>query len=119
MGGAVRCLFAVIVTIPAFFPNSNGRPVAFLAVTSISVIGLYIAYVIPIFLRWRTRQVRAGPWNNGAKYRWMNTIGFVWVGICVVIFCLPFTPAGCSSEQGFSWTSVNYAPLVTIFVIVP
>ena len=47
------CLFALIVTIPAYFPNSNGVPVAFLAVTSISVIGLYIAYTIPVYLRWR------------------------------------------------------------------
>ena len=28
-------------------------PVAFYAVVSIAVIGLYIAYVIPIYLRWR------------------------------------------------------------------
>ncbi len=47
------CGFALIITIPAYFPNSLGTPVAFLAVTSISVIGLYIAYTIPVFLRWR------------------------------------------------------------------
>ena len=47
------CLFALIITIPAYFPNHLGTPVAFLAVTSISVIGLYIAYTIPVFLRWR------------------------------------------------------------------
>jgi amino acid transporter len=47
------CLCAAIVTFPAYFPNSKGTPVAFLAVTSISVIGLYIAYTIPVFLRWR------------------------------------------------------------------
>ncbi len=44
---------ALIITIPAYFPNHLGTPVAFLAVTSISVIGLYIAYTIPVFLRWR------------------------------------------------------------------
>ncbi|MGO9974275.1 MAG: amino acid permease [Solirubrobacteraceae bacterium] len=112
------CLFAFIVTIPAYFPNSAGTPVAFLAVTSISVIGLYIAYVIPVFLRWRYRDkfVR-GPWNTGERFRWMNPIGFVWVAICVVIFCLPFTPAGVPFGKTFSWNSVNYAPIVTIAVI--
>ena len=112
------CLFALIVTIPAHFPNSLGTPVAFLAVTSISVIGLYIAYTIPVFLRWRKGdEFVPGPWTNGRKYRWMNPIGFIWVAICVIIFCLPFTPAGVYFGKTFSWSSVNYAPLVTIAVI--
>src|SRR6201993_4474505 len=40
--------FAFIITIPAYFPNHLGSPVAFLAVTSISVIGLYIASATPL-----------------------------------------------------------------------
>jgi amino acid transporter len=112
------CVWALIVTIPAYFPNSKGSPVAFLAVTSISVIGLYIAYTIPVYLRWRKgEEFKPGPWTNGPKYRWMNPIGFVWVAICVVIFCLPFSPAGVFFGKTFSWSSVNYAPIVTIFVI--
>ncbi len=112
------CMFALIVTIPAYFPNSNGSPVAFLAVTSISVIGLYIAYTIPVFLRWRKgADFEPGPWTLGAKYRWINPIAFVWVAICVVIFCLPFTPAGVYFGKQFAWKSVNYAPLVTIGVM--
>jgi len=112
-------LFAAIVTFPAYFPNSKGTPVAFLAVTSISVIGLYIAYTIPVYLRWRMKdRFETGPWTLGAKYRWINPIAFVWVAICVVIFCLPFTPAGVYFGKQFSWSSVNYAPLVTIGVMV-
>jgi amino acid transporter len=112
------CAFALIVTVPAYFPNSLGTPVAFLAVTSISVIGLYIAYTIPVFLRWRMGdQFETGPWTLGAKYRWINPIAFVWVALCVIIFCLPFTPAGVYFGKTFSWSSVNYAPLVTIGVI--
>jgi len=111
-------VFALIITFPAYFPNSKGTPVAFLAVTSISVIGLYIAYTIPVFLRWRKGEdfVR-GPWTLGSKYRWVNPIAFVWVAICVVIFCLPFTPAGVYFGKTFSWSSVNYAPIVTIGVM--
>jgi amino acid transporter len=113
------CVFALIVTIPAYFPNSLGTPVAFLAVTSISVIGLYIAYVIPVFLRWRRKdEFVTGPWNNGPKYRWMNILGTIWVAICVVIFCLPFSPSGVPWNSGFSLNLVNYALPVTLIVIV-
>jgi amino acid transporter len=112
-------LFAAIITIPAFFPNHKGSPVAFLAITSISVIGLYIAYTIPVYLRWRMRDdFKTGPWTLGAKYKWINPIAFVWVAICVVIFCLPFSPAGVPWNKAFSWNSVNYAPIATIGLMV-
>ncbi len=113
------CVAALIITIPAYFPNSAGTPVAFLAVTSISVIGLYIAYTIPVFLRWRMREkFQTGPWTLGQKYKWVNPIAFVWVAICVVIFCLPFTPTGVPGNKAFTWSSVNYAPLVTVGVMI-
>jgi len=113
------CLFALLVTFPAYFPNHEGTPVAFLAVTSISVIGLYIAYTIPVFLRWRKGDdFQTGPWTLGSKYKWVNPIAFVWVAICVVIFCLPFTPTAVWWNSGFSWSFVNYAPIVTIGVMV-
>jgi amino acid transporter len=112
------CLFAVIITVPAYFPNSKGVPVAFLAVTSISVIGLYIAYTIPVFLRWRLGdRFQPGPWTLGRRYRFNNLIATGWTAICVVIFCLPFSPAGVFFKHGFSWSAVNYAPLVTIGVM--
>jgi amino acid transporter len=112
------CAFAMIITIPAYWGTHAGLPVAFLAVTSISVIGLYIAYSIPVFLRWRMGdQFDAGPWTLGSKYKWINLIAIVWVGLCVIIFCLPFTPAGVYFGNSFAWKSVNYAPLVTIGVM--
>ncbi|HTA35713.1 MAG TPA: amino acid permease [Solirubrobacteraceae bacterium] len=111
-------LFALIVTFPAYFPNHLGTPVAFLAVTSISVIGLYIAYTIPVFLRWRMKdEFKRGSWTLGSKYKWINPIAFCWVAICVVIFCLPFAPAGVYFKHGFEWSAVNYAPIVTIGVM--
>jgi amino acid transporter len=111
-------LFALIVTIPAYFPNHLGTPIAFLAVTSISVIGLYIAYTIPVYLRWRAGDTfTAGSWTLGAKYKWMNPIAISWVALCVIIFCLPFAPAGVFFKSGFEWSAVNYAPLVTIGVM--
>jgi len=112
------CAFAFILTIPAYKGNHAGLPVAFVAVTSISVIGLYIAYTIPIFLRWRMGDAfKTGPWTLGRKYRWINPVAIVWVAICVIIFCLPFTPAAVPGNKDFSWSAVNYAPLVTIAVM--
>jgi amino acid transporter len=111
-------VFAIIVTIPAYFPNSTGYPVAFFAVTSVSVIGLYIAYTIPVFLRWKMGdRFEPGPWTLGKKYKWVNLVAVVWVALCVIIFCLPFTPAGVFWDHGLNWSSVNYAPLVVIGVM--
>jgi amino acid transporter len=113
------CVFALVITIPAFFPNSAGYPVAFFAVTSLTVIGLYIAYTIPIFLRWRMgSRFQTGSWTLGSKYKWVNLIAIVWVGLCVIIFCLPVAdPGAVFFKKGFSWGDVNYAPLITIAVM--
>jgi amino acid transporter len=111
-------MFALIITIPAYFPNHLGSPVAFLAVTSIAVIGLYIAYTIPVYLRWRQgERFERGSWTLGSKYNWINPIAVVWVALCVIIFSLPFSPEGVPWESAFSWNAVNYAPLITIAVI--
>jgi amino acid transporter len=107
-----------IITVPAYFPNKAGLTVAFGAVVSIAVIGLYIAYVIPIYLRWRAGDTwEAGPWTNGKKYKWMNPFATVWVAIITVIFILPTTPAGVPWRDEFDWNAVNYAPIVTGAVI--
>jgi amino acid transporter len=112
--GAVLFVVACagLITLPALWNVEEGIPVAFFAVVSVCVIGLYIAYAIPIYLRWRTGDAfKAGPWTNGAKYKWMNLLATIWVAIITVIFCLPFTPAGVPWNDDFSWSSVNYAPL--------
>ena len=108
----------LVITIPAYWPASNGVPVAFFAVVSIAVIGLYIAYVIPIYLRWRMRdEFEPGPWTLGRKYKWMNPFATVWVAIITVIFILPTNPGGVPWNDEFDWKLVNYAPLVTGAVI--
>jgi amino acid transporter len=87
---------------------------AYAAVTSIAVIGLYIAYVIPIYLRWRMGDTfEVGPWTLGRKYKWMNPFATVWVGFITIIFILPTNPGGVPWNDEFDWNLVNYAPLVT------
>jgi amino acid transporter len=106
------CFWAMVITLPALKSNAAGIPVAFFAVVSVCVIGLYIAYAIPIFLRWRMGDAfQPGPWTNGAKYKWMNLGATIWVGIITVIFCLPFTPAAVPFNKDFDWNAVNYAPI--------
>jgi amino acid transporter len=109
---------ALLITLPALKGNGENVPFAFFAVVSITVIGLYIAYVIPIFLRWRKGDdFEPGPWNNGRKYKWMNAFATFWVGLITIIFCLPFTPLAVPWNDEFSWEAFNYAPLTVGVVI--
>jgi amino acid transporter len=113
-------VLALIVTIPALH-GAPGTifPVAFFAVISISVIGLYIAYAIPIYLRWRMGdKFEPSPaWNIGKKYKWMNPISVVWVLIICTVGLLPTNNLGVPWLDGFDWTYVNYAPIVLFAVI--
>src|SRR5690242_3138608 len=55
---------------------------AYAAVTSIAVIGLYIAYVAPTFLRLRRGDAfERGPWHLGRWSRPIGTVAVVWVVI--------------------------------------
>jgi amino acid transporter len=103
----------IIITLPAL-KSVGGVPVAFLAVVSIAVIGLYLAFAVPIFLRWRMGDAfEPGSWTNGRKYRWMNLVAVIEIGVISIYFILPFTPAGVPGNKNFAWSSVNYAPVLT------
>ncbi|WP_193606973.1 amino acid permease [Nocardioides lijunqiniae] len=105
---------ATIVTLPAL-KSINGIPTAFFAVTSIAVIGLYLAFAIPIWLRWRIGEdFELGSWNNGAKYKWMNILAVVEIVVVCLFLMLPTVPAGAPWRDEFTWASVNYAPIVTL-----
>ena len=108
----------IIITLPALH-SVGGVPVAFLAVVSIAVIGLYLAFLIPIYLRWRMGDAfEPGSWTNGSKYKWMNLIAIVEIGIISIYFILPFTPTGVPGNADFAWSSVNYAPILTIGTLI-
>ena len=106
---------ALIITIPALQGNEAGDPFpwAFFAVVSITVIGLYIAFAIPIYYRWRHGDGwDSGPWNLGGKYRWMNPFAVLWTIYITIIFCLPFTPAAVPWNDEFDYQALNYAPVM-------
>jgi amino acid transporter len=107
------CVLSALITLPALTSNAAGIPVAFFAVVSVAVIGLYIAYVMPVYLRLRAGDsFQPGSWTLGAKYKWVNTIAVGWVAISVIIFSLPFTPAAVPWNDEFDWSALNYAPLM-------
>jgi amino acid transporter len=113
---------AAIVTLPALIKVNLGTaespliiPVAFYAVTSIAVIGLYLAFAIPIWLRFRHGEnFEVGSWNNGSKYKWMNPIAVAEILIVSVYLMLPFVPGAVPGNDNFAWKYVNYAPIVTL-----
>jgi amino acid transporter len=103
-----------VITAPALV-SVDGAPIAFLAVVSIAVIGLYLAFAVPIFLRWRIGDdFEAGSWTLGRKYKWMNLLAVAEIAIVSIYFILPFSPAGTPGNADFSWKAVNYAPILTI-----
>jgi amino acid transporter len=113
---------AALITLPALVEVNIGTeaeplivPTAFYAVVSVAVIGLYLAFLIPIWLRWRLGDAfEAGSWNNGSKYKWMNLVAVAEIAIICVYFILPFVPAGNPFSDDFSWKFVNYAPVLTL-----
>jgi len=110
----LSAILGVAITLPALWKSSAGIPTAFYAVVSICVISLYLAFMIPIFLRWRAGDsFVAGEWTLGSKYKWMNLIAVAEIVIISVYFILPTSPAGTPGNKAFNWTAVNYAPILT------
>ncbi|MDQ7092430.1 amino acid permease [Desulfosporosinus sp. PR] len=76
---------AFILALPALFST-----VVYSAVTSIAVIGLYIAYVTPVFLKnIHKERFTSGPWTLGA---WSPIIGWtaiLWTVFGGILFMLP------------------------------
>ena len=70
-------------------------PVAFYAVVSVAVIGLYVAFLIPIALRLRMGdRFVPGPWTLGRKYKVIGWIAVIEIIVVSIYFIMPFTPGG-------------------------
>jgi len=72
---------------------------AYSVVTSMSTVGLYVSYILPIYLGWRARRTglwqELGPWHLG---RWSNVINVIAIGwttfICAILVMPPNQVAG-------------------------
>ncbi len=86
-------------------------PVAYGAVTSIAVIGLYVAYLIPVFLRRINGDAfKPGPWQLGKWGPVFGWIAIVWVVFICILFMLPaFSPV--------NWSTFNYTPVAVVVVL--
>ncbi len=86
--------------------------VGYLVGTSVAVIGLYLAFVFPIILRWRKGEsFERGAWNLGPHYRWIDPLAIGWITLICILFLMPIAPAGIPWQKGFDWNVVNYAPI--------
>jgi amino acid transporter len=62
---------------------------AYAVVTSISTIGLYISYVLPVALHLRaSSKPERGPWHLGKYSRLINALAIAWVIFMCIILCL-------------------------------
>jgi amino acid permease (GABA permease) len=94
---------ALILGLPYLWNNT-----AYVAVTSIAVIGLYVAYVLPTFLRLRLgSSFHPGPWQLGRWSRPIGIIAVVWVAFIFVLFMLP--TASPITRTNFNYTVVAVA----------
>jgi amino acid transporter len=107
-------VFSLIIAIPALF-GKNDIPFAFFALTGICTVGLYLAYIIPVYLRLRAGDsFSPGPWNLGRRYKLVNTLAIAFVVLVVFSLDLPYTPAGLPWNDGFDASLVNYTPFAIV-----
>ena len=89
------------------------NPTAYAAVTSIAVIGLYIAYGIPILLRRLAgNRFQPGPWQLGQWSTIVGWIAVVWIASISILFILP------QAAPGNTLATFNYAPVAVAVVLI-
>ncbi|MGC4934020.1 amino acid permease [Gordonia sp. DT30] len=107
---------AAIITLPALVAvDINGAPVpvAFFAVVSIGVVGLYLCFAVPIYYRWRAGDsFESGSWTLGSKYKWIAPLALAEIVVTSVIAMFPTSLGGMPWDQSFAWKYVNYTPLL-------
>jgi amino acid transporter len=102
---AVACSLALVL--PGWWSHT-----AFTAIVSVNVVGLFLAYAVPIFLRLRLGdEFQPGPWHLG---RWSKAIGWVavtWILASSVLFMLP-------QVSPITGDTFNYASIALAVVLI-
>jgi amino acid transporter len=115
-GVILVAVFSLVITAPALIPVDIAgvpTPIAFYAVVSIGVIGLYWCFAIPIWHRWRMGdRFQQGSWNLGAKYKVLSVVALLDVVLVSFMAFMPTSNLGVPWNTGFSMKYVNYTILV-------
>jgi hypothetical protein len=111
-----------VITLPALVSvdvNGAPTPVAFFAVVSIGVVGLYLAFAVPIYYRWKAgEKFVAGSWNLRGHYKWMAPVALIEITVTSIIALFPTSLGGAPWDPSFAWKYVNYTPLLVGGVLV-
>ena len=102
-------VFSAALMIPAVWNYLVG----YFAGTAIAVIGLYIAFILPVYLRYRQGEKwqEARAWSLGRHYKWIDLVSLIWVGIITILFIFPLYRAGLPWAEDFTWELTNYTIL--------
>ena len=106
-----------VLMIPAIWNYFIGYAVG----TAIAVIGLYIAFIIPVYLRFRQGDSWDAPraWSLGAHYKWLDVVSILWVILVSILFLFPLYTVGLPWHDPFDWQFTNYTILwIGGFVVV-
>ncbi|MGP3950014.1 amino acid permease [Streptomyces sp. 7N604] len=95
----------LVLVLPGWWSHT-----AFTAVVSVNVVGLFLAYGVPIFLRLRLDDFQPGPWNLGRYGKLVAAIAVTWIVLSNVLFMLP-------QASPVTVTSFNYAPVALAVVL--
>jgi amino acid transporter len=102
------CVLAFLTPLPALWWGYVG----YAASTAVAVIGLYIAFVLPIILRLRAGEsFERGAWHLGRHYKWIDTLAILWIAFICAVFLLPAYQGGIPFKSNFDWNLFNYTPL--------
>ena len=109
---------SLVIAIPAMF-GTNNIPFAFYALTGICTVGLYLAYILPVYLRLRAGdKFEPGAWTLGRRYKLVNILGIAFVVLVVFALDLPYSPTGLPWNSGFQAANVNYTPFAIILPLI-
>src|SRR6201991_2558814 len=109
----VNAVIAIAVLAWALMlPTLANGAIGYLVGTSIAVIGLNIAFALPIILRIRAgSRFEAGAWSLGKHYRWVSPLAVAWIAFICVVGILPVSPNGVPGAAEFDWNVVNFSPI--------
>jgi amino acid transporter len=101
---AVACSLALVA--PGWWSHT-----AFTAIVSVNVVGLFLAYAVPVLLRLRLGdEFQPGPWHLGRWSRPVGVVAVTWILLSSLLFMLP-------QASPITADSFNYAPIALAVVL--